>query len=124
MPQFHQSSVVIERERGNENLGMSNCLPNESRNPQDGNDVNQFAHYSFAFHSMNMTTSSHVINPGIAASLCVAQAVRSRRRHQPRRPPLAKNQAGKTSTGDGAGNGRDRREALIVLLQLMMSLAV
>jgi len=45
MPQFHQSSVVIERERGNENLGMSNCLPNESRNPQDGNDVDQFAHY-------------------------------------------------------------------------------
>jgi len=25
---------------------MSNCLPNESRNPQDDNDVKQFAHYS------------------------------------------------------------------------------
>src|SRR5262252_2172977 len=45
-PQFHQRSVVIEWERGKENLGMSNCLPNESRNPQDGNDVKQFAHYS------------------------------------------------------------------------------
>jgi hypothetical protein len=37
---------VIERKRGKENLGMSNCLPNESRNPQDDNDVKQFAHYS------------------------------------------------------------------------------
>src|SRR5262249_25799670 len=56
MPQFHQSSVVIERERGNENLGMSNCLPDESRNPQDGNDVNQFAHYRLP--QSQMTTSS------------------------------------------------------------------
>jgi hypothetical protein len=31
--------VVIERELGKENLGMSNCLPNESRNPQDRDNI-------------------------------------------------------------------------------------
>jgi hypothetical protein len=39
------------------------------------------------------------------------QAIFFRRRHQPRRPPLAKIRSGKASTGDGAGDTEGKQLA-------------